>query len=235
MDQTSVFIVSAPSGSGKSTLVERLLSSVPGLTFSISYTTRSPRGHEKNGQDYFFIPTEEFQAMIEGGEFLEWAVLFGKDYYGTARRFLEEARRQGHDLVLDIDVQGAAQIKQKLPDAASIFILPPSRDALVARLRGRGQDAEEVIQRRLGRAAGEIEDYYKYDYVVINDRIEQAAEKLCAIVLAARVSQQAGAGADPAANDPEAKRWLELARACRTADVSEQVQPILETFSTARK
>lgn len=235
MEQTSVFIVSAPSGSGKSTLVERLLSAVPGLTFSISYTTRSPRGHEKNGQDYFFIRTEEFRAMIERDEFLEWAVLFGKDYYGTARHFLEEAGRQGHDLVLDIDVQGAAQIKQKLPDAASIFILPPSRDALIARLRGRGEDAEEVIQRRLGRAAGEIEDYYKYDYVVINDQIEQAAEKLCAIVLAARVSAQAGAGGDPAAGDPQARRWLELARACRTADVSEQVQPILETFSAARK
>jgi guanylate kinase len=235
MDQTSVFIVSAPSGSGKSTLVERLLSSVPGLTFSISYTTRSPRGHEKNGQDYCFIRTEEFQAMIERGEFLEWAVLFGKDYYGTARHFLEEARRQGHDLVLDIDVQGAAQIKQKLPDAASIFILPPSREALGARLRGRGEDAEEVIQRRLGRAAGEIEDYCKYDYVIINDRIEQAAGKLCAIVLATRLTRQTAAGADPAANDPQAKHWLELAQACRTASINRHVQPILETFSSSLK
>src|SRR5439155_3150882 len=123
----NVFIVSAPSGSGKSTLVRRLLDGVPGLVFSISYTTREPRGKEQNGQDYFFIGKEEFLAMRARNEFLEWAEVFGTHYYGTSRRFLDQARAAGHDLLLDIDVQGARQVREKLPGTISVFILPPSR------------------------------------------------------------------------------------------------------------
>lgn len=232
MDQTSVFIISAPSGSGKSTLVQRLLHTVPDIIFSISYTTRGPRGHEKHGEDYFFVQPDEFRGMIERGELLEWAVVFGKDYYGTARRFLEAARRQGHDLVLDVDVQGAAQIKQRLPDAKSIFILPPSRDALEARLRGRGEDPEEVIQRRLGRATREIEDYSKYDYVVINKEVEEAAGQLCAIVQSTRwIRRHDGR---PESDDPQVRRWFELAQACLTANSKKQVEPILQTFWQAK-
>src|SRR3972149_11997686 len=142
---TGVYIISAPSGSGKTTLVERLLREVEGVHFSVSYTTRAPRGQEQNGGEYFFVNREEFEVMIQRRELLEWAEVFGH-YYGTARRFMEEARQAGQDLLLDIDVQGAAQVKQKIPEAVSIFILPPSRQELEWRLRRRGQDSEEVIR-----------------------------------------------------------------------------------------
>ena len=131
---TSIYIISAPSGSGKSTLVNEVLRRVPGLEFSISYTTRAPRGSEKNGREYFFVSREEFERMIEQDEFLEHADVFG-NYYGTARRFLRDAQAKGEDLLLDIDVQGAAQIKKKLPEAVSIFILPPNRKELETRLQ----------------------------------------------------------------------------------------------------
>lgn len=227
---TSVFIISAPSGSGKSTLANRLLHQVPGLVFSVSYTTRRPRGSEQNTQDYYFISHSQFQRMVERDELLEWAVLFGKDFYGTARRFLDEAIARGLDLVLDIDVQGAAQVKQKLPDAVSTFILPPSRHVLEGRLRRRGQDTDEVIERRLRRALIEIDNYSKYDYVIINDDVDQAAEKLCAIVRAARRTRShPGAPADP-----QAKRWLELAEGCRIEKAQAVVANIRQTFSEAR-
>ena len=138
---TTVYIISAPSGSGKSTLVDKVRKLVPDLDFSISYTTRSPRGNEQNGQEYFFVSREEFEQMIRQDEFLEHADVFG-NYYGTARRFLREAEEHGHDLLLDIDVQGAEQIKQKLPDAVSIFVLPPDRPTLEKRLRTRSLDAK---------------------------------------------------------------------------------------------
>lgn len=230
MDTTSIFIVSAPSGSGKSTLVERLLASVPNLVFSISYTTRRPRGVEQNAKHYYFVGRDEFQRMIENDELLEWAVLFGRDFYGTSRRFLDEARRLGHDLVLDIDVQGAAQLKQRLPEAHSIFILPPSRNEMEKRLRRRGEDSEEVIQRRLERAVGEIQDYPKYDYVVVNDDLDKATEKLCAIVQAAR-RRKRNDGQEP---DPRAQRWLELSRACETWNAEPHVAPIIRTFREER-
>ncbi len=184
-----VYIISAPSGSGKTTLTNRLLSLVPGLEFSISYTTRKPRGSEQNGREYFFVSREEFEKMLGEDEFLEHATVFG-DYYGTARRFLKDAKAQGKDLILDIDVQGAGQVKQKLPEAVSIFILPPSKDVLERRLTNRSQAEHvtqtEIITRRLAEAAREIEKYPKYDYILINDQLEESIDQLKAIVLAER-------------------------------------------------
>ncbi|HYU45990.1 MAG TPA: guanylate kinase, partial [Terriglobales bacterium] len=139
-----VYIVSAPSGSGKSTLVNVLFKYVRHLDFSISYTTRAPRGSEQNGKEYFFVTKEEFEAMIAADEFLEYANYDGNDY-GTARRFLRQAEASGNDLLLDIDVQGAAQVKKKIPEAVTIFILPPGREQLEWRLRNRGEDSEGVI------------------------------------------------------------------------------------------
>src|ERR1700719_4967570 len=149
-----VYIISAPSGSGKSTLVNELLKKVTDLEFSISYTTRAPRGSETNGRQYYFVSRPEFEQMIRDDQFLEYAEVFG-NYYGTARRFLREAEQNGRDLLLDIDVQGAAQIKRKIPQAVSIFILPPNRQELEKRLRLRSLDAEPVIQRRLVTASRE--------------------------------------------------------------------------------
>ena len=155
---TTVFIISAPSGSGKSTLVSRLLAHVPGLMFSVSYTTRKPRGAEVDGQSYHFVAREEFEEMLARGEFLEWAQVFG-NYYGTHCGILEKARACQMDLVLDIDVQGARQLKKKIPGAVTIFILPPSRAVLEQRLRARSEDREDVIARRLKEAAEEIRKY----------------------------------------------------------------------------
>jgi len=184
-----VYIISAPSGSGKTTLTNRLLSLVPGLQFSVSYTTREPRGSEATGREYFFVSREEFEKMIARDEFLEYANVFG-NYYGTARRFLQEAKDKGKDLVLDIDVQGAGQVKLKMPEAVSIFILPPSKDVLERRLKSRSQaehvTSTEIITRRLAEAAREIEKYPKYDYILINDQLEESIDQLKAIVLAER-------------------------------------------------
>jgi len=199
---TTVFIVSAPSGSGKSTLVSRLMANVPGLMFSISYTTRKPRGAEVDGQNYHYIGRADFEAMIAKDEFLEWAEVFG-NYYGTHRGILDEARRRCQDLVLDIDVQGARQLKRSIPQAVTIFILPPSRAILEQRLRARGEDREDVIQRRLHDAAGEIRNYSAYDYVVINRDLNESDDFLGAIVRGERV---------------------------RRTRIEDQIGPILDTF-----
>ena len=183
---STVFIISAPSGSGKSTLVSRLLKSDPSLLFSISYTTREPRGHEVNGREYHFVSRADFEAIRDRDEFLEWAIVF-KNYYGTHRGVVDEGRQSGRDVILDIDVQGARQLKEKIPDAVSIFILAPSREELEKRLRARSEDAEEVIQRRLAAAAGEIRDYRRYDYILINDNVDEASALLYSIVKAERV------------------------------------------------
>ena len=180
-----LFIISAPSGSGKSTLVNELRKVVPGLEFSVSYTTRTPRGSERHGTEYFFVGRAEFERMIVADAFLEHADVFG-NYYGTARHFLEDAGNRGHDLILDIDVQGAAQVKQKKSDAVSIFILPPDRKTLAWRLSHRAQDEEKEIRRRLAEARGEIENYRQYDYILVNDRLEESTEALKAIVEAER-------------------------------------------------
>ena len=222
-----VYIVSAPSGSGKSTLVNELFKVVRHLDFSISYTTRPSRGSEQNGKEYFFVTKEEFEAMITADEFLEHASVFG-NYYGTARRFLRQAEAAGNDLLLDIDVQGAAQVKKKMPEAVSIFILPPSREQLEWRLRNRGLDSEAVIRRRLDTARREIENYSKYAYILVNDRIEQASDELKAIVLSERVER---CGKRPCVE--EAKR-LAIARECRLDRARDRVQPILDSFNQGR-
>ena len=185
---TSVFIISAPSGSGKSTLVSRLLSEVDHLAFSVSYTTREPRPSEVDGVNYRFIGREEFEERVARGEFLEHADVFGH-YYGTHVSALELAKAQASDLVLDIDVQGAAQLKKRIPDAVTVFVLAPSREVLEQRLRARSQDSDEVIRRRLADAAREIRNYSLYDYVLVNENLNLAAETLQAIVRAERVKR----------------------------------------------
>jgi len=224
---TTVFIISAPSGSGKSTLVNELRKIVEGLDFSVSYTTRPPRGSEQNRKEYYFVPRPEFEAMVARDEFLEHADVFG-NYYGTHRRFLEEAQRTGHDLLLDIDVQGATQIQKKIPDAVSIFVLPPNHASLEWRLRSRGLDAEEVILRRLDTARREIENYDKYDYILVNDRLEESVDVLRAIVLSERLKRS---GRPPTDQD-QAK--LEVAERCRLKNIRERIQPILDSFRDAR-
>jgi guanylate kinase len=218
-----VYIISAPSGSGKSTLVNELLKSVSDLDFSISFTTRAPRGSEENGKQYYFVSRTEFEKMIRDGEFLEHAEVFG-NYYGTSRRFLREAEQNGHDLLLDIDVQGAAQIQQKLPDATSIFILPPNRKTLEERLRRRGEDSEEVIQRRLVMAKREIQNYSRYNYILINHVLEESSENLRAIVQSERL-QRAGR---PLSNEESAV--MALADCCRLAKVRGRLKAILDSF-----
>ena len=183
---STVFIISAPSGSGKSTLVGRLLQTLDNLLFSVSYTTRAPRGAERDGEDYCFITRAECETRKEAGEFLEWAEVFG-NYYGTHRGILERAIECGKDLILDIDVQGARQLREALPEAVSIFILAPSREILEQRLRSRSEDAASVIERRLRDAAVEIGNYSQYDYVLVNRQVEESVETLCSIVRAERV------------------------------------------------
>jgi len=219
-----VYIVSAPSGSGKSTLVNELFKMVRNLDFSISYTTRPPRGSEQNGKEYFFVSKPEFEAMIAADEFLEYATVFG-NYYGTARRFLVEAENRSNDLLLDIDVQGASKIKEKIPDAVSIFILPPDREKLEWRLRSRGLDSEEVIRRRLDTARREIENYSKYDYILVNNVLEQSADQLRDIVLAERLLRS---GAKPSGEEGQR---VAIAQACRLEQARGRVQPILASFN----
>jgi guanylate kinase len=181
-----VLIVSGPSGSGKSTLVQKILE-LPGTMPSISCTTRARRATEASGKCYDFVTVAEFDAMVARGEFLEYARVFGKHSYGTPKKWLEESREKGLDLVLEIDVQGAAQVKEKLPGSVGIFILPPSREELERRLRGRGQDPDEEIARRLAKARDEIAMFGKYyDYCVVNEDVERAGREAQAIVTALR-------------------------------------------------
>lgn len=202
---TTVFIISAPSGSGKSTLTRELLARVPCLRFSVSYTTRAPRGQERDGHEYFFISHQEFEQRIKKGEFLEYAEVFG-NYYGTHISELGRAAAEGVDLVLDIDVQGARQLKGKIPGAVSIFILAPSRQILEERLRARSQDSDAVIERRLRDAAEEIRNYTIYDYVLVNHEVAASVDTLVAIVRATR---------------------------SRRDRMEQEIRPILETFRNA--
>jgi guanylate kinase len=189
-----LFIISAPSGSGKSTLVSQLRTLVEGLDFSISYTTRVPRGSEEDGREYHFTTRQEFERMIAAGDFLEWAEVFG-NYYGTAVSALGHAKEARKDLLLDIDVQGAVQVMKKLPEAVSIFIMPPSPQILEMRLRHRSvaEEAashaavpEAVIQQRLAEARHELKKMQDYKYALVNDVLEQAVMELRAIVLCER-------------------------------------------------
>jgi len=186
--QPLVLIVSGPSGSGKSTLVQKLLQ-MPGTMASRSYTTRPRRAAEATGKCYDFVTEAEFAAMVARGEFLEFARVFGKHSYGTPKKWLDESRAKGLDLVLEIDVQGAAQVKEKLPESVAIFILPPSREELERRLRSRGQDSDEEIARRLARARSEIEAFGNYDYCVVNNDVERAGREVEAILTALRCTR----------------------------------------------
>jgi guanylate kinase len=181
-----VLIVSGPSGSGKSTLVQKILE-LPGTMPSISCTTRARRATEASGKCYDFVTVAEFDAMVERGEFLEYARVFGKHSYGTPKKWLEESRKKRLDLVLEIDVQGAAQVKEKMPESVAIFILPPSREELERRLRSRVQDSDEEIARRLAKARDEIAVFGRfYDFCVVNEDVEQAGREAQAIVTALR-------------------------------------------------
>lgn len=184
-----LFIISAPSGSGKSTLVSQLRTLVEGLDFSISYTTRQPRGSEEDGREYHFTTRAHFEEMIGAGQFLEWAEVFG-NYYGTARSVLDHAKQVGKDLLLDIDVQGALQVMRALPAAVSIFVVPPSPEVLEMRLRNRSQaehvTEEAVIARRLAQAREEMTRIWEYKYALVNDVLDQAVAELRSIVLTAR-------------------------------------------------
>jgi len=214
-----LFIISAPSGSGKSTLVSEVRRLVEGLEFSISYTTRQPRGSEENGKEYWFTNHANFERMIEANEFLEWAKVFGSNYYGTAVSALEHARISGHDLLLDIDVQGALQVMKKVPEAVSIFILPPSPQVLEMRLRNRSQAEgvtdEAVIDERLSQARKELQHLADYKYALINDQLDQAASEMRAIVLRER---------------GEAGEVAEVAAHCLTTTHSARLDTVLASF-----
>ena len=186
MSQGTLFVVSAPSGAGKTSLVRKLRSQVEGLSVSVSHTTRPKRPAESEGVDYFFTLRETFKEMAAAGAFLEYAQVFG-NYYGTARTTVETLLTLGKDVLLEIDWQGARQIKEQMPDCQTLFILPPSREALSKRLHGRGQDDEETIVRRMRDAISEMSHYAEYDYLIINDEFESAVEELRTIVLASRL------------------------------------------------
>jgi guanylate kinase len=214
-----LFIISAPSGSGKSTLVSQLRTLVEGLDFSISYTTRAPRGSETDGREYHFTTREEFERMIAEGDFLEWAEVFG-NYYGTAVSALAHAKDAGKDLLLDIDVQGAMQVMKKMPGAVSIFVLPPSPEVLEMRLRNRSEaehvTSEKVIQSRLAEARTELKRMWDYKYALVNDVLDQAVAEMRAIVLCER---------------GERDGVQVLASSCRTDAASSRLKAALSTFN----
>lgn len=213
-----LFIISAPSGSGKSTLVNELRKFVEGLEFSVSYTTRAPRGSEEDGREYHFTTRDAFERMIAADAFLEWAEVFG-NYYGTARSALVLAAEHGRDLLLDIDVQGAMQVMQRMSEAISIFIMPPGPKVLEARLRNRSaaehMTDEAVIERRLRQARSELDYVEKYQYAIVNDVLDTAAAELRAIVLHARGEAQT----------------LSLAACCSTTAMPERLTAVLEQFA----
>lgn len=227
-----LFILSAPSGSGKSTLVSQLRSMVPNLDFSVSYTTRTPRGSEQEGREYHFIQRDQFQRMITANQFLEHAEVFG-NYYGTGRSSLQQAAARGNDLLLDIDVQGAAQVRQNMPQAITIFILPPNPDVLERRLRNRsraeGGVEESVVQKRLTTARHEIEKYHEYRYVLVNDVLERAAEELSAIVISERSAARTAIESEPSLIS-ELPRYKKLAEQCLLPNSATRLQPVLASF-----
>lgn len=185
MSEPLLIIIAAPSGGGKSTVLRRVFAEVPALQFSISHTTRAPRAGEQNGREYFFVDEKAFRESIAAGAFLEWAEVHGR-LYGTARAELDRARDAGKDLVLDIDVQGAAQILKAHPGSLSIFIRPPSLEVLKERLRGRGSESAESLATRLANAEGELNRASEFRHVVVNDRLEEAVEAVKEIIAEAR-------------------------------------------------
>jgi len=216
-----VFVVSGPSGCGKSTLIRKVRRSLDDLEFSVSHTTRPPRPSEKDGVDYHFVPVRTFERMVRARRFLEWARVHGH-LYGTSRAEVERKGRR-RDVVLDIDVQGARQVKQRLPDAVAVFVLPPSQQELEHRLRARGLDAPEAVQRRLQCARDEIESSPDiYDYLVVNRSLEETCAQVQAIVVAERARRR---GQSP---PPEAAAQ---AAAARRESTKSEVSAILETFA----
>ena len=186
-----LFVVSSPSGGGKGTLIKRLLKQVPNLGYSVSFTTRAPRNGEVDGREYFFVTPAQFEAMVANNEFLEWAHVHGKQY-GTARQQVIREINDGRDIVLEVDVQGAASVRSLLADSVSIFILPPSFEVLKQRLQARGTDSPEELDLRLRNAPGELKDYFAFQYVILNDDLDRATNQMSAIVHAerARLSRQ---------------------------------------------
>ena len=184
-----LIVVSSPSGGGKGTLIDRVLKTVPDLAFSVSYTTRAPRGSEQNGREYFFVDEPVFRAMIDRGEFLEWADVYGH-LYGTSASQVARERAAGHDIILEIDVQGAESIRHKVSDAISVFILPPSFELLRKRLVARATDSAADLQRRLQGAPAEVAQYEHFDYVILNDDINRASQQLAAVIYAERARRE---------------------------------------------
>ncbi len=185
----TAYIVSAPSGAGKTTLIHILLDRLDHVAMSVSHTTRPPRPGEEDGRDYHFVDHRTFERMLAEGDFLEYAKVFD-NYYGTSRSALMAQLRSGVDVILDVDWQGARQIREALPDTISVFVLPPSLEALEQRLRARGQDPEEVISRRMREAVAQMSHYGEYDYLIVNDELDPAAEGLISIVRAGRLRQR---------------------------------------------
>jgi guanylate kinase len=227
---TNVIIISAPSGTGKSTLSEGLMKEVGGLVFSISCTTRAQRPGDVDGQNYYFVDAPRFCEMRDNGQFLENFAVYGQDnLYGSPKAFLELARSTGKDLLLDIDVKGAALLRSKIAETISVFIMPPSREELEHRLRGRKDLSEDVIQRRLKQAPGEVVGCRCYDYVVINrtGQTDEAKRQLNSIV------QWERARGNGNSESAQAVAWRSVAESCRTGNMEREIQPILETFQTA--
>jgi guanylate kinase len=202
-----VVVVSAPSGAGKTTVLVRALRELGGIRFSVSHTTRAPRGAERDGVEYHFVGRAEFERLRESGGLLEWAEVHG-NLYGTGAAEIEKASAAGVDILLDVDVQGAEQVRRRIPEAVTVFILPPSYEALEHRLRSRGQDDEATIRRRLAAAGREIDGFERYDYAIVNDYLDGCVEELKSIVRAAR---------------------------CRVAVMRDRVQAIERTFQTAKE
>jgi guanylate kinase len=184
-----LIVVSSPSGGGKGTLIDRVLQTMQGVSYSVSYTTRPPRPKEKDGREYFFVSTAAFEEMVERGEFLEWANVYGH-LYGTNRHQVEREREAGRDIVLEIDVQGAESIRRLVADAVTVFILPPSFEMLRSRLTARGTDSAEDLQRRLRGAPAEVEQYRNFQYVILNDDINRASAQLASVIYAERARRE---------------------------------------------
>jgi guanylate kinase len=206
-----VIVVSAPSGAGKTTVVGQVLRELSGIHFSVSHTTRPARDEEREGVDYYFVDRAGFRKLIDEDRLLEWAEVHG-NLYGTTRAELERARAEGKDVLLDLDVKGAAQVRERVPGAVTVFILPPSYAALERRLRGRGQDDEATMERRLSAAGREIGAFAAYDYLVVNDDFEACVEELASIIRAARCRVAVVAG-----------RAREI---CRTFETREETKPV---------